>query len=100
MYRVAAIGGDGIGPEIIREGQKVLDAAGERYGFDLAWDEFEIGAERYLRTGDLVTEEELKELSRYRAIYFGAIGTSGSLPGSSRRGSSSVSGFTSTSSST
>jgi 3-isopropylmalate dehydrogenase len=86
MYRVATIGGDGIGPEIIREGQKVLDAAGERYGFDLAWDEFGIGAEQYLRTGDLITDEELKELSRYRAIYFGAIGDERVTPGILEKG--------------
>ena len=86
MYRVAAIGGDGIGPEIIAEGRKVLDAAGERYGFDLAWDEFDIGADRYLRSGELVTEEELKELSRYRAIYFGAIGDPRIPPGILEKG--------------
>ncbi len=86
MYRVAAIGGDGIGPEIITEGRKVLDAAAERYGFDLAWDEFDIGAERYLRNGDLVTEDDSKELSRYRAIYFGAIGDERVPPGILEKG--------------
>jgi len=86
MYRVAAIGGDGIGPEIIREGKRVLDAAGERYGFDLAWDDFEIGAERYLETGELLTEDELEELARYRAIYFGAIGDERVTPGILEKG--------------
>lgn len=86
MYRVAAIGGDGIGPEIIREGKKVLDAAGERFGFDIAWDDFAIGAERYLETGELVTEEELKDLSSYRAIYFGAIGDERVTPGILEKG--------------
>jgi 3-isopropylmalate dehydrogenase len=86
VYRVAAIGGDGIGPEIIREGKKVLDAAGERFGFDIAWNDFEIGAERYLETGELITEEELKDLSRYRAIYFGAIGDERVTPGILEKG--------------
>jgi tartrate dehydrogenase/decarboxylase/D-malate dehydrogenase len=86
MYRVAAIGGDGIGPEIIGEGQKVLDAAGERYGFDLAWDDFGIGADRYLNTGELVTEDELEDLARYRAIYFGAIGDERVTPGILEKG--------------
>jgi 3-isopropylmalate dehydrogenase len=86
VYRVAAIGGDGIGPEIIREGKKVLDAAGERFGFDIAWDDFAIGAERYLETGELVTEEELKDLSSYRAIYFGAIGDERVTPGILEKG--------------
>ena len=86
MYRVAAVGGDGIGPEIIAEGQKVLDAAGERYGFDLAWDDFGIGADRYLKTGELVTEDELEDLARYRAIYFGAIGDERVTPGILEKG--------------
>lgn len=86
MYRVAAIGGDGIGPEIIREGRKVLDAAGERFGFDIAWDEFAIGAERYLHTGELITEDDLNELSRHRAIYFGAIGDERVPPGILEKG--------------
>lgn len=86
MYRVAAIGGDGIGPEIIREGKKVLDTAGERFGFDIAWEDFDIGAERYLKTGELITEEELKDLSHYRAIYFGAIGDERVIPGILEKG--------------
>ncbi|HMK16451.1 MAG TPA: isocitrate/isopropylmalate family dehydrogenase, partial [Methanomicrobiales archaeon] len=71
---VAAIGGDGIGPEIIAEGKKVLDAAGERYGFEIRWKDLDIGAGRYLRTGELLTEDDLTTLGRCRAIYFGAIG--------------------------
>ncbi|WP_067049522.1 isocitrate/isopropylmalate dehydrogenase family protein [Methanofollis ethanolicus] len=86
MYKVAAIGGDGIGPEILDEGKKVLDAAGEKYGFDIQWDEFAIGADRYLETGELVTEDELKELSRYRAIYFGSIGDDRVTPGILEKG--------------
>ena len=77
MYRIASIAGDGIGPEIIREGKKVLDAAADRYGFDIEWTDFPIGADRYCRTGELIREEELEELSRFRAIYFGAIGKIG-----------------------
>jgi 3-isopropylmalate dehydrogenase len=46
VYRIAAIGGDGIGPEIVAEGKKVLDAAGERFGFDIEWTDFNIGADR------------------------------------------------------
>ncbi|KUL03238.1 MAG: 3-isopropylmalate dehydrogenase, partial [Methanoculleus marisnigri] len=60
QHRVAAIGGDGIGPEIVAAGKEVLDAAGERFGFDIAWTDFDIGAERYLATGDLLTEEDIR----------------------------------------
>jgi 3-isopropylmalate dehydrogenase len=86
MYRVAAIGGDGIGPEIIREGKKVLNAAGEKYGFDIDWQDFDIGADRYLKTGELVTEDELRELGKFRAIYFGAIGDERVVPGILEKG--------------
>jgi tartrate dehydrogenase/decarboxylase/D-malate dehydrogenase len=74
VYRIAAIGGDGIGPEILHEGKKVLDAAADRFGFTIEWQDFPIGADRYLSSGELITEEELQELGRFNAIYFGAIG--------------------------
>jgi len=77
MYKIATIGGDGIGPEIISEGKKVLEAAGEKFNFDIDWTDFDIGADRYLSTQKLLTEEDLAELKKFRAIYFGAIGTSG-----------------------
>ena len=74
MYKIATINGDGIGPEIIEEGKKVLNAAGEKFGFDIEWVDFDFGADRFLTTGKLLTEEDLTELSKFRAIYFGAIG--------------------------
>ncbi len=86
QHRVAAIGGDGIGPEIVAAGKDVLDAAGERYGFDIAWTDLDIGAERYLATGDLLTEEDIGELSKYKAIYFGAIGDERVKPGILEKG--------------
>ena len=86
MHRIAVIGGDGIGPEIIREGKKVLEAAGDRYGFSLAFEEFELGADRYLSTGDLLTEDTLRELGKFRAIYFGAIGDERVRPGILEKG--------------
>ena len=42
MYKIATIGGDGIGPEIVAEGKKVLEAAGERFNFDIQWTDFDI----------------------------------------------------------
>ncbi|KQC05758.1 MAG: 3-isopropylmalate dehydrogenase [Methanoculleus sp. SDB] len=86
MYRVAAIAGDGIGPEIIAAGKKVLDAASEKFGFEIAWEDFPIGADRYLETGELLTEDDLKDLSRFRAIYFGAIGDDRIAPGILEKG--------------
>jgi len=86
MYRIASIGGDGIGPEIIVEGKKVLDAAGEKFNFDIQWTDFDIGAERYLKTGNLLKETDLKELSTFPAIYFGAIGDERVKPGILEKG--------------
>jgi tartrate dehydrogenase/decarboxylase/D-malate dehydrogenase len=86
MYRIGVIPGDGIGPEIISEGRKVLDAAAERYHFEIDWQEFDLGAERYLRSGQLLTEEDLLGLSRCRAIYFGAIGDERVKPGILEKG--------------
>jgi len=86
MYKVAAIGGDGIGPEIVAEGKKVLEAAGERFSFDIAWTDFDIGADRYLATKKLLTEEDLKELKKFKAIYFGAIGDPRVPPGILEKG--------------
>ncbi len=86
MHEVAVIGGDGIGPEIIAAGQNVLNAAGERFGFDIDWTNFEIGADRYLKTGELVTEDEMESLSSFPAIYFGAIGDDRVTPGILEKG--------------
>ncbi|PXF59482.1 MAG: 3-isopropylmalate dehydrogenase [Candidatus Methanogaster sp.] len=81
QYKIPVIPGDGIGPEIIAEGKKVLDAAGEAYGFDIDWIEYPHGAEHYLDTGELLSEDTLKELSGYDAIYLGSIGDPRIPPG-------------------
>ncbi len=86
MYKVAVIPGDGIGPEIIDAGRMVLDAAGEKFSFDIEWEPFPIGADRYLSTGELVTEDDLSDLSRFSSIYFGAIGDDRVQPGILEKG--------------
>jgi len=74
QYKIPVLPGDGIGPEIIAEGRKVIDAVAERFGFDVEWIEYPHGADHYLETGELISEETLKELSGYTAIYLGSIG--------------------------
>ena len=81
QYKIPVIPGDGIGPEIVAEGKKVLDAAGEVYGFDIDWIQYPHGAEHYLETGELMSEDTLKELSGYDAIYLGSIGDPRIPPG-------------------
>ncbi|MGZ5520988.1 MAG: isocitrate/isopropylmalate dehydrogenase family protein, partial [Halobacteriota archaeon] len=73
-YKIPVIAGDGVGPEVIAEGKKVLEAAGDNYGFNLEWKEYPYGAEHYLSTGELISEDALKELSHYDAIYLGSVG--------------------------
>ena len=85
-YKVPVISGDGIGPEIIAEGQKVLEAAADKHNFSLEWIDYSIGAEHYLKTGELISEETLKELSGYPAIYLGAIGDPRVKPGVLEKG--------------
>ncbi len=81
QYKIPVIPGDGIGPEIVAEGRKVLDTAGEVYGFDIDWIEYPHGAEHYLKTGELLSEDTLTELSGYDAIYLGSIGDPRIPPG-------------------
>ncbi|MGB3457966.1 MAG: isocitrate/isopropylmalate dehydrogenase family protein [Halobacteriota archaeon] len=73
-HNIAVIRGDGIGPEVISEGVKVLDAVSELDNFELEWVEYPHGAEHYLSTGELINEDTLKELEQYDTIYFGCIG--------------------------
>lgn len=74
-YKIAVIPGDGIGPEVIREGVKVLRAVGDvTPGLDLEFVEFPYGAEHYLKTKELVPEDGLKSLEKMDAIYLGALG--------------------------
>jgi 3-isopropylmalate dehydrogenase len=85
-YQIAVIGGDGTGPEVVAEGIKVLKAAASRYEFKLAFTPFDLGGERYLRTGELLPEGIFDELRQFDAIYLGAIGHPGVRPGILEKG--------------
>lgn len=76
MYKIAVVPGDGIGQEVVAEGVKVLKALQEVTDISFTLDYRDIGSERYLRTGELLTEEDVKFLKDHDAIYFGAIGRS------------------------
>lgn len=81
MYNIALIPGDGIGPEIIREGKKVVEIASKIYGIKINWTEYPFGAEHYLRTGELLPDSALKEMEAMDAIYLGAVGDPRVKPG-------------------
>ena len=76
-YKVAVIPGDGIGREVVPEGMRVAEAAGRRFGFSLAWKEFDWSCERYARTGRMMPEDGLQQLRTFDAIFLGAVGYPG-----------------------
>jgi 3-isopropylmalate dehydrogenase len=80
-YRVAVVGGDGTGPEVVLEAVKVLEVAAGQFGFDLDLIDLELGGERYLRTGETLPDQVLDELRSCDAILFGAIGHPDVEPG-------------------
>jgi 3-isopropylmalate dehydrogenase len=81
MYKIAVIGGDGTGPEVVAEGLKVMKAAGEKFGFQYETKDFDFSGKRYLKTGKLVDDSDVAELKKYSAIYLGAVGDPEVKPG-------------------
>jgi 3-isopropylmalate dehydrogenase len=81
MKHLAIIPGDGIGKEVIEAGLEVFDAVAEISTFDYDGELFDIGADRYLRTGELLTDEDIDGLRKKDAIFFGAIGDPKVRPG-------------------
>ncbi|MDR8389702.1 tartrate dehydrogenase [Aliifodinibius sp. S!AR15-10] len=73
-YKIAAVHGDGIGSEIIPPGLRVLNQVAKKFNFGLEVKEFDWGAGYYKKHGDFMPEDGLDILSRYDAIYFGAVG--------------------------
>ncbi len=81
-HHIAVIGGDGIGPEVTAEAIAVMRAAGVRFKPT----EFDLGGHRYLRDGEILSDETLDELRGYDAILLGAVGTPEVPPGVIERG--------------
>jgi len=85
-YNIAVIPGDGTGPEVVREGKKVLSAAASKFGFGLNFTEYDFGGERYLRTGEVLPESASEELKKFDSIFLGAIGHPDVKPGILEKG--------------
>jgi len=74
-YRIASIPGDGIGIEVIAEGEKVLRALAQKDGgFALEFTPFDWSSARFLKTGAYMPENPLEILKKFDAIFFGAVG--------------------------
>ena len=92
--RIAVLGGDGTGPEVVAEGLKVLKAVAQKVGFTYETKEFNLSGDRYLAAGGdpkvqnipVIHDHELAELRKYDAIYLGAIGHPKVAPGILEKG--------------
>ncbi len=81
-HKVGIVGGDGIGPEVIAQGMRVIEAA----GVELDTVDYDLGGQRYLRDGVILTDEILNDWRELDAIYLGAVGTPDVPPGVIERG--------------
>jgi len=75
-YKVAVIPGDGIGKEVVPEGQKVLEAAARKHGFALDWQHFDWSCDRFLKSGEFMPKDGIDQLRGFDAIYLGAVACS------------------------
>jgi len=85
-YNIALLPGDGTGPEVLREGVKVAQAAAQRFGFSFDTTEYDFGGDRFLRTGEVLPDSATEELKKYDAIFLGAIGHPDVKPGILEKG--------------
>ena len=80
-YKIGVIPGDGIGPEVIAEGIKVLNTVGRVFNIKLEFTYYPYGGEHYLKTKELLPDEAIEAFKGLDAIYFGAIGHPDVKPG-------------------
>ncbi len=80
-YRIAAIPGDGIGKEVLPEGCRAMNAAAERFGFEISFDHFDFAcAEYYEKHGQMMPDDWKKKIGGHDAIFFGAVGWPDTVP--------------------
>ena len=80
-YEIAVIPGDGIGPEVVREGLRVLERVAALEGFRVSLTRYPFGAEHYLKTQEVLPDAAFEEIRRHHAILLGAIGDPRMAPG-------------------
>jgi 3-isopropylmalate dehydrogenase len=86
FIKIAVMGGDGTGPEVVREGLKVLETVSKIENFKYELVNYDLGAERYLRTGEVCPDSVVEELRKFDAIYLGAVGHPDVKPGILEKG--------------
>ncbi|MCM8774993.1 MAG: 3-isopropylmalate dehydrogenase [Candidatus Omnitrophica bacterium] len=85
-YKIAVIPGDGTGPEVVREGLKVLEAVSGMFDFKTDLKIYDLGGERYLKTGEVLPDSVLQELRTFDSIFLGAVGHPDVKPGILEKG--------------
>ena len=70
-YNIAVIPGDGTGPEVVAEGIKALDTAAAEYGFEMKYQYYDLGGERYMKTGEVLPDSVIRG-ERFGMICFGS----------------------------
>ncbi|MCK5595533.1 3-isopropylmalate dehydrogenase, partial [bacterium] len=81
MYKIGVMGGDGTGPEVVKEGMKVLKAISGKYDIKFEFTHYDFGGERYLKTGEVLPDSAIEEFRKLDAIYLGAVGHPDVKPG-------------------
>ncbi len=81
MYKISVLPGDGVGPEVINEGKKVLESVGDALNIKFKWEYHPYGAEHYLDTGEVLPISALNKMEKTDAIYLGAVGDPRVKPG-------------------
>jgi 3-isopropylmalate dehydrogenase len=85
-HSIAVLGGDGTGPEVVREGIKVAEVAAKKFGFKLDWHHYDFGGERYLKTGEVLPDSAVNEFRKFKTIFLGAVGHPKVKPGIIEKG--------------
>lgn len=85
-YNIGVIPGDGTGPEVVRESVKVLNAVSKKHNFEMDLEYYDLGGERYLKTGEVLTDGDIEKIKTRDAVLLGAIGHPDVAPGILEKG--------------
>ncbi|MDR3195568.1 MAG: 3-isopropylmalate dehydrogenase [Endomicrobium sp.] len=85
-YKIALLPGDGTGPEVIREGVKVIKTVANKNDLKIEFVNYDLGGARYLKTGEVLPESVIEEFKKFDAMYLGAMGHPDVKPGILEKG--------------
>jgi tartrate dehydrogenase/decarboxylase / D-malate dehydrogenase len=80
VHRIAVMAGDGIGKEVMPEGQRAVEAAAKKFGIDFAFTHYDWSCDYYARHGRMMPEDWFEQLKDFEAIYYGAVGWPATIP--------------------